>query len=81
MITKAEKEQIQEVIGFRYVKPIQEHLNSQGHLNKDGKQHSRRMITNVMNGATNHAVIEKAIYEVVAMKKEEIKKRKQILEG
>ncbi|MCG8813279.1 hypothetical protein G1K66_08395 [Tenacibaculum finnmarkense] len=78
MITKAEKEQIQEVIGFRYVKPIQEHLNSQGHLNKDGKQHSRRMITNVMNGA-KHAVIEQAIFQVVAIKKEEIKRRKQIL--
>ncbi|WP_233890325.1 hypothetical protein [Tenacibaculum piscium] len=80
MISTADKEKIQNVIGFRYVKPIQEHLNNQGCLNKDGKPHSSRMVTNVMNGVP-HAIIEKAIYEVVAIKKEEIKRREQILKG
>ncbi|WP_370398411.1 hypothetical protein [Tenacibaculum dicentrarchi] len=80
MITKQDKEHIKQVVGFRYVKAIQKHLNDKGCFSQNGKQYSSSMITNVMNGA-NHAIIEQAIYEVVAMKKEEIKKRKQILEG
>lgn len=80
MILKEEKERIKQVVGFRYVKAIQQQLNKTGRFSQNGKQYSSSMITNVMNGA-NHAVIEQAIYEVVAIKNEEIKRRKKLLKA
>tara|TARA_B100001059_G_scaffold191310_1_gene194436 strand:+ start:258 stop:545 length:288 start_codon:yes stop_codon:yes gene_type:complete len=78
MIDNADKEYIKGLLGHRYVKSISDFLKEKNILNRNGGYYSNSQITNVMNGVYHH-VIEKAIFEVVKMKKEELEKRKQLL--
>jgi len=80
MITDIQKEEIKALIGHRYVSIVQDELNSKAEFDSKGKTYSTAMITNVMNGKPN-AVIEDAIYRVVAQKKALNKKREEILKS
>ncbi|PKH50840.1 hypothetical protein CXF68_09140 [Tenacibaculum sp. Bg11-29] len=78
MISKADKKRIKRIIGAHYVSDVQERLREKEIVNQRGNEHSASMITNVMNG-TQHEVIEKTIYEVVEIKKQENDTRKNLL--
>ena len=80
MITKKYKSLIKDIVGHRYVTPIQDELNNRKEFNKDGEAYSRSQITNVMNGE-RHEVIEAAIFRVVESKKKELEERKIILKN
>jgi hypothetical protein len=73
MITKQQKRRIKKILGNHYVSVIQEELNSQEKVNKDGNPYSSSQIRNVMSGQP-HEVIEEAIFS--ATQKEIIKKEK-----
>lgn len=79
MINRTEKEHIKELLGHRYVKHISDYLKAHNILNRNGGDFSQAQITNVMNGVS-HPVIEEAIYQVVSQKKQQIKKRKRLLQ-
>ncbi len=80
MITKIQKERIKDIIGNKYVSLIKEKLKEKGVLNKKGKAYKTSFIINVMNGK-GHKIIENAIYDVVAEKKEELEQQKKVREG
>lgn len=80
MITKIQKERIKDIIGNKYVSLIKEKLKEKGVLNKKGKAYKTSFIINVMNGK-EHKIIENAIYDVVAEKKEELEQQKKVREG
>ena len=79
MITKAEKEKIKEILGWRYAPVVQEYMTKKGFLNSKGEPYSTAMISNVMNG-NSHERIESAIFDLVAKKKMKIAARKRYLE-
>lgn len=79
MINKTQKKQIKKVLGGHYVATVQSYLKEKNILNKNGAEHSASMITNVMNG-TPHSIIEDAIYELVAIKKQKQNERKELLQ-
>ena len=79
MITKAEKEKIKEILGWRYAPVVQEYITKKGFLNSKGETYSTAMISNVMNG-NPHERIESAIFELVDKKKMKMEKRKRCLE-
>ena len=79
MITKAEKEKIKEILGWRYAPVVQEYITKKGFLNSKGETYSTAMISNVMNG-NPHERIESAIFELVDKKKMKMEKRRRCLE-
>jgi len=79
MITKAEKEKIKEILGWRYAPVVQEYMTKKGFLNSKGEPYSTAMISNVMNG-NPHERIESAIFELVDKKKMKMEKRRRCLE-
>lgn len=78
MITKAEKKRIKKVLGWRCAPLIKDYMERKGLLNTKEEPYSSQQITNTLNGV-RHDVIEASIFELVALKKDELKKRKQIL--
>jgi len=84
MITKREKNKIKKILGKEYSKQIILYLNKINLRNKYGLPYSSNStVINVMNGQP-HKEIEKAIFELVAIRKEELyqeaEERKRILE-
>ncbi len=78
MITTEEKIKIKKVLGHRYGSSLEKFMIEKGYTNEKGKSYSISMIRNVMNGIP-HETIEKAIFELVAIKKQEIEQRKSVL--
>ena len=78
MISEQEQEAIKDILGHRYSKLIQDKLQEQGYCNSNKEPYSTAQIRNVMNGVP-HAIIENAIWEVVAEQKAITKKRKELL--
>ena len=50
MISKAEKEKIKEILGWRYAPVVQKYMTKKGFLNSKGEPYSTAMTSNVMNG-------------------------------
>lgn len=72
MIKKSQKIKIKKVLGNHYSKPILSYLNDNNIMNKYGLPYtSSSIINNVMNGESNPE-IEKAIFKVVELKKQEL---------
>ncbi|MDD7912963.1 hypothetical protein [Polaribacter ponticola] len=69
MITEGENKEIRAVLDFRYTLDVQKKLIEKGKFNKNGKPYSRVQIRNTMSGIP-HAIIEDAIWELYAEKKQ-----------
>lgn len=80
MITEDENKEIRTILDFRYTLEVQKKLTAKGKFNKNGNPYSRVQIRNVMSGIA-HAIIEDAIWELVAEKKAKQLQRQQLLKA
>jgi hypothetical protein len=66
MILEDQTKAFKAILGSHYTSKVQEVLEKEGVKDTSGKTHSRKMITQVFNGETSHALIEDAIVKCVA---------------
>ena len=85
MITEDQKTAYKKVLGHRYTAKVRETLKGEGVTDNSGKTHSSKMITQVFNGETSHALIEDAILktvkEILAIQKKDKARRKKLLKS
>lgn len=77
MITAKESKKLKELLRNNYTADVLQTLRIKNITNNRGKEYSRSMVTNVLNGETEHKGIEDALFEVYEERKIALEKEKE----